>query len=234
MNKYKADKIYSQLDFNREEENKVSAERQLANAQLAHRQATQDLVNLRAQRMAQTWRDTTDLEIAKARASAVGFMERQTNVIAPVTGLVDGLVIKAGDLVQPGQLMAKLIPKDCLLVVVAFLQEKDRAFVKDGDEVELELNQYTYSEFGTIRGRIHSVAADLASPSELQEAFGSSPTQNTEGPSFRVEIEVLEDPKALEVRKIRLRPGMLLSVRFTLRRQNLITLAIDPLRKWLN
>lgn len=234
MNKYKADQIYSKLDYNREEENKASAERQLANAQLSHRQANQELVNLQSQRKTQVWRDTTDLESAKARANAVGLTERQTYVIAPVTGLVDGLVLKPGDPVQPGQLMAKLIPKDSPLVVVAFLQEKDRAFVKDGDSVQLELNQYSYSEFGTLRGCIRSVAADLASPAELQEAFGASPTQNTEGPSFRVEVELVDDLKALEARNIRLRPGMLLSARFTLRRQSLITFAIDPLRKWLN
>ncbi len=233
MREMEKEGVFSLQQFNQEEESKANAERQLANARLSLRQAEQERTNLETQRRTQLWRDQTDLASAKARASAVGLTERQTVVTAPAAGLVDGLVLKVGDLVNPGQLLAKLVPTDAPLVVVAFLQEKDRAFVQEGDTVKLELNQFPYSEFGAIQGRVRRVALDLATPAELQEAFGPSATTANDGPSFRVEIDL--PPGAVRPdSKVLLRPGMLLQARFTLRRQSLITFAIEPLRKWLN
>jgi hypothetical protein len=43
----------------------------------------------------------------------------------------------------------------------------------------------------------------------------------------------LIDTRAVEKAGIPLRSGMLMNARFTLRRQRLITLVLDPLRKWL-
>jgi len=43
----------------------------------------------------------------------------------------------------------------------------------------------------------------------------------------------LAGTRAADAARVRLRPGMLASARFTLRRRPLITLVLDPLRKWL-
>ncbi len=233
MKRFRDSGIYSVQDFNREEENKLNAERQLANAEGALRQTQLERFDLENQHRTQAWRDRADLASAKARAQAVGLTERQTLVVAPEAGLVDGLILRVGDPVQGGNLLAKLVPKNAPLMVVAFLQEKDRAFVQEGDSVKLELNQFPYAEFGAIGGRIRRVAEDLASPSELEEAFGRSASANPQPPSFRVEIE-LPSEAVRPGSRVRLRPGMLLNVRFTLRSQSLITFAIEPLRKWLN
>jgi multidrug resistance efflux pump len=234
MSELKALGIFSVKDYNREEENRSSAERQLADAKHALRQAEQELANLQTQRLTQIWRDQTDLEAAKARMDAVGLAEDETIVTAPVAGLVDGLVLRVGDPIQSGQLLAKLVPKESPLVAIAFLKEKDRGFVKEGDEVQLELSQYPFSEFGTLKGQIRTVAADLASPVEWQEAFGHAATSDDNGPSFRVEIDLTENAHAAQRAKVQLRTGMHLSARFTLRRQSPITFAVEPLRRWLN
>jgi hypothetical protein len=69
----------------------------------------------------------------------------------------------------------------------------------------------------------------LASPYELQEALG--PNSKLEASVYRVELKVLEDEAARKA-GIRLRTGMLLNARLTLRRQRPITLVLDPLRRW--
>ena len=51
-------------------------------------------------------------------------------------------------------------------------------------------------------------------------------------PTFRVELRLV-DSRAAAQAGIPLRSGLLLNARFTLRRQRLITLVLDPLRKWL-
>jgi hypothetical protein len=75
---------------------------------------------------------------------------------------------------------------------------------------------------------VERIGTDLASPAELQEAFGS-PEARREGPCFRVEIRIEPPPEG----PLSLRPGMLLDARFTLRRQRLATLVLEPLRRWL-
>ena len=114
---------------------------------------------------------------------------------------------------------------------IAFLEEKDRAFVKEGDLVALELAQYPHAEYGTLRGRVERVGSDLASPTEIKEAFGAA-TAPTEDPSFKVVLK-LELAPGTKLAQMPLRSGMILKARFTLRRQRLITIAIDPLQRWL-
>jgi len=47
-----------------------------------------------------------------------------------------------------------------------------------------------------------------------------------------VELQILpQRPKRL--RNVALRPGILLQARFVLRRQRIVTLVLDPLRRWL-
>ena len=82
-----------------------------------------------------------------------------------------------------------------------------------------------------MRARVERISDDLASPFEIQEALGENPFPNL--PTFRVELW-LTDASAVARAGIPLRSGMLMNARFTLRRQRLITLVLDPLRKWLH
>lgn len=225
--------IVGELDLQNAEEQLEAAQRALASGVAALRQAKQDQVSLEAQQRQTRWNQDSDLGQARVKRDSLDLSLRQTLIAAPVGGMVDGVLPRLGDQVQPGQVMAKLVPKDSPLVAIAFLQEKDRAFVKEQDTVQLELNQYPYSEFGTLKGRILRVSADLASPTELQEAFGPGGTATPDPPSFRVEIELLP-PTHARLKVLQLRPGMLFNARFTLRRQSLITMAIEPLKRWLD
>jgi membrane fusion protein len=143
--------------------------------------------------------------------------------------MVEALLVKPGEVVQAGQVVGKLIPQGAPLQVVSFLAEKDRAFVKLGDEVHLEMEQLPYAEYGTMRARVVRVNDDLASPYEIREALGED--QKLDAPAYRVELEIT-NYNALEIAKVKLRTGMLMNVRYTLRRQRLITLVLDPLRRW--
>jgi multidrug efflux pump subunit AcrA (membrane-fusion protein) len=114
--------------------------------------------------------------------------------------------------------------------IIAFLPERDRAFVTSGAEIRVEVEQLPYAEFGTLKGRVDRVATDLASRYEVTEALGEE--AQYPGPSYRVELSLLEDDRAKQLSS-KLRAGMLVNARFTLRRRRLISLVLDPLRRWL-
>jgi len=193
-------------------------------------QLRQDRSSLESQRQHNQWQRLQDLSGSQSKRDALDSTLRQTHVLAPVAGFLEALVARPGDLLQPGQTIAKLIPEDSPLQVVAFLPEKDRAFVKPGDQVQLELEAYLFTEFGTLKGIVKRIGSDLASQYEIQNALGEAGKLET--PGYRVEIELSpERPKHLA--GVKIRPGMLLQARFTLRRQRLITVVLEPLRRWL-
>ncbi|WLT33477.1 HlyD family secretion protein [Geothrix sp. PMB-07] len=193
-------------------------------------QIMQELSALESARQRQLWQHSQEMSGIQSKRDALDATLRQTEILAPVDGFLEALVARPGDVVQAGQTLAKLIPEDSTLQAVAFLAEKDRPYVRPGSLVNLELEAYPFAQHGTLKGRVSRIGNDLVSPYEIREVLGEE--AKLEVPSFRVEIEILPDrPKRLS--HVTLRPNMLLQVRFTLKRQSIITLALDPLRRWL-
>jgi len=211
-------------------ESLATVERQLSGAEQALDQVDQERAALTAQRADRLWQHRQTIQNAEARVEALTVLHGQTLLAAPEDGRVEAMLVKPGESVRAGQAICKLIPGHAQLHVVTFLPEKDRAFVRPGDLVHLELDQLPYAEYGTLRARIERISDDLASPFEIQEALGEHPPP--EAATFRVELGLLDDAPAARA-GVPLRSGMLLQARFTLRRQRLITLVLGPLRKWL-
>lgn len=208
-----------------------SAQRQRDQAKQGLDQLHQDIAAMENQRQKLLWQRTQDVQGAQTKREALESTLNQTLVKAPLDGTLDAFVARPGDLVQTGQAIAKLIPAGSPLMVVAFVAEKDRAFVKPGDQVALELEAYPNAEFGTLKGHVLRIGSDLASPHEVREALGEDGKLET--PSFRVEIE-MEPALGTKLAQATLRPGMLLQARYTLRRQRIITLVLDPLKRWFD
>jgi membrane fusion protein len=221
--------LVSELSVAESREALAQAQRQLAAAEAALEQTRQELAAIEARREDDLWQRRQLVTSAESKRDALTLLERQTVVRAPEDGTVEALLVRPGEVVQAGQALGKLIPGGTDLRVVCFLPERDRAFVRPGDPVHLELDQLPYGEFGTLRGRVARIGDDLASPLEVKDALGEQ--QKVDVPTYRVEVEVT-DARAARDAGVRLRSGMLTDVRFTLRRQRLVTLALDPLRRW--
>ena len=193
-------------------------------------QLRQERAALEASHQRAAYLHAGDLHGARTRRDALDLALGQTDVRAPVDGTLEALVAHPGDLLQAGQPVAKLLPDGSPLQVVAFLAEKDRGSIQPGHLVRLELAAYPQGEFGTLKGRILRIGADLASPFEIREALGEE--AHLDEPTYRVEVALLpERPRRLQ--GVPLRPGMVVQARFVVRRQRIITLVLAPLRQWL-
>ena len=208
----------------------AQTQRQRSGAQQALDQARQERAALESRRQDELWQRQQVVQSAETRRDALAFAQGQTLVRASEDGQVEALLVEPGEVLQPGQAVGKLIPRGAPLLVVSFLAEKDRAFVQPGAEVHLELDQLPYAEYGALRARVLRISDDLASPYEVREALGED--QKLEAPAYRVELEIT-DTRALDAAKVKLRTGMLMDVRYTLRRQRVITMVLGPLRRWL-
>ena len=207
-----------------------SVRRQHGTAKQRLNQLQLELAALESTRQRKSRQHSQELNGAQGIPDAPESSLRQSKFIAPPDRSLEALVAQPGDVIQLGQSVAKVIPECSPLQVVAFLAEKDRHEVNPSTIVNLELNSYPSSEYGTLRGRVLRIGSDLASPFEVQDVLGVE--ARLDAPSYRVDIEILQDrPKRLW--NVALHPGMQCQVRFILRRQRLITLVLDPLRQWL-
>ncbi|HSD19314.1 MAG TPA: HlyD family efflux transporter periplasmic adaptor subunit [Anaeromyxobacter sp.] len=206
----------------------AQAQRQLSGAEQALDQTRQELASLEGRREEELWNREQLLASAQNKRDALALVLAQGVVQAPEDGTVESLLARAGEVVQAGQVVGKLVPIDSPLQVVSFLAERDRAFAKPGDEVELELDQLPHAQYGTLRARVARIGDDLASPAEIRDALGED---QKIGPSYRVELEIT-DASAAEAAHVKLRTGSLMNVRFTLRRQRVVTLVLKPLQRW--
>lgn len=148
-----------------------------------------------------------------------------------MAGVLETLLVKPGDVVPAGAPVGRIVPMGAPMRVVAFLPEKDRAFIREGGAARLELDQLPHAEFGTLPARITRIADDLATTQEIQEAMGEA--AKLEGPAFRVEL-AFEGGAEGRMAGLPMRPGMLLQARFILRRQRPIAFLLNPLKAWMN
>ena len=207
----------------------VLRQREAAMEQVAR--LRQELAALGSARERQLWQQVQELNGVQSRRAALESSRRQTEIQAPLDGFLEAFVARPGDVVQPGQALAKVVPAGSGLQAVAFLAEQDRAEVNTGAVLALELDAFPFAEFGTLKGRILRIGSDLASPYEVREALGEE--ARLDGPAYRVELELLPD-RPRRLRNVDLQPGMQFQARFTRGRQRLITLVLDPLRRWLD
>lgn len=224
-----ASNLVSQMDVLDARESVAQTRRELAAVEEGVASGRQELASVENRRQEDQWQHQQSLENAESRRDALTMALQQTVVRAPQDGSVEALMVQRGDIVRQGQTLAKLIPAGASLRVISFLPEKDRAFIRLGSEVRLELEQLPYGEFGSLGARVVRISGDVASIDEVQEALGDGAT--VDGATYRVELEVV-DTSASEAAGIRLRSGMMMQARFTLRRQRLITMVLEPLRRW--
>lgn len=221
--------LVSEMNLEDAREAVSQASRQAVSIRHNLTQARQELAALETRRQDDLWNRQRDLLSSRSRRDALAVTLGQLEIRAPVSGAVEAILVRPGDVVQPGQVIGRLIPRGQGFQVVSFLPEKDRAFLKEQDEVRLEMDQFPATEFGAMRGRVARIGDDLASPIEIREAMGEEARIDT--PTYRVEIQIEE---ASGRRVGQLRTGMLMDVRYTLRRQRLLTLLLEPLRRWLD
>jgi multidrug resistance efflux pump len=198
----------------------------------------EEMARVRSQRIAgqleqnaSVWKAKQELETAESKLRALELALDQTTVRAPAAGSVEALLVHPGDVLQAGAPIAHLVPAGAPTEIVAFLPERDRAFVADGSPARIEIDQLPSGEFGPLHAIVRRVSHDLASAGEAREALGED--AKLLEPMYRVELSLVDDTQRQRLAPL-VRPGMLASARFTLRRRRVIGMIFSPLRKWLD
>jgi membrane fusion protein, multidrug efflux system len=131
-------------------------------AQIAAAHASADLAHARVQSA------EASLELAQNQLD-------YTKVLSPADGFVSKLVVHEGQLLQPGQSVAELVPEQTY--VVANFKETQVGRIKAGQEVEVAIDAFSHTK---LKGKVESISGGTGS------RFSLLPPDNASGNFVKV------------------------------------------------
>lgn len=88
---------------------------------------------------------------------------RRLRILAPVSGVVQQLSVHTlGAVVQPAQALLVIVPDNASLDAEVMILNKDIGFVQVGQQVELKIESFPFTRYGTVKGQLRTISQDAA------------------------------------------------------------------------
>lgn len=135
----------------------------------------------------------------------------------------------AGTVVQPGTVLASLVPLQEKLKAEVWVSNEDIGFVRPGQTVKLKFAAYTFQKYGMAQGTISYVSADAQSEEEARDRGLDAVGQR----SLRFKALVTLDATSLETNGIRypLSVGMQTTAEILLGSRTVAQYLLSPVSK---
>lgn len=149
---------------------------------------------------------------------------------APQDGVIKDLATHtAGTVVQPGTVLASLVPQEERLKVEVWVSNEDIGFVRRGQPVKLKFAAYSFQKYGMGHGTVEHVSADAQSEEEARDRGLAT---NGQGP-LRYKALVALDTNALETegRRYPLSVGMQTTAEILLGKRTVAEYLLSPVQK---
>ncbi|MEO0938010.1 MAG: HlyD family efflux transporter periplasmic adaptor subunit [Pseudomonadota bacterium] len=165
-------------------------------------------------------------EIATLSQALKASQDQLTRTVlrTPMRGIVNNLsVTTIGGVVRPGQEILQIIPLDEELFVEARVRPEDIAGVRAGQDATIKLSAYDYTIFGTLKGTVQLVSADVFRDENARGAEAE--------PHYKVMVSVDTDALTDRQRSVEMRPGMQGSVELHTGSKTVLQYLMKPLYK---
>ncbi|MEP1441916.1 MAG: HlyD family type I secretion periplasmic adaptor subunit [Hyphomicrobiales bacterium] len=160
------------------------------------------------------------LGIINATIKGASDRVRRTDIRSPVDGIVNTLEVNTvGSFVQPGTVVAEIVPTTETLLVEAQISPRDVAFVLPGQEALVKITAYDFSIFGGLDGVVDNVSADSIVDQETGETF------------YNVRILTGDSTLGKSGKIHEIRPGMVASVDILTGRKSVLDYLLKPIAK---
>ncbi|WP_298337042.1 HlyD family efflux transporter periplasmic adaptor subunit [uncultured Erythrobacter sp.] len=216
----------SQVDLQRRQDELFSRQQQLAQLQqsLTSRRATLAEISTSSANIA-AQAESQAASIAASRAqvaqqAAGNEGARSYALTAPITGTVTALTMRSGQRVNPQSQLMAIVPEGATLRAELNVPSQAIGFVKEGQEVRLAIDAFPYQRFGTVIGKVRTVAT-----SALGQQVGNGAVISV----YPVVVELEETQVTAFGREEMLVPGMTLTARIVTENQSLIEWLFEPL-----
>ncbi|MEO1428216.1 MAG: HlyD family efflux transporter periplasmic adaptor subunit [Cyanobacteria bacterium J06632_19] len=168
--------------------------------------------------------NSTKSQIAQTRSEIMSLKIQMQNRIvrSPIDGIVFELpVSKPGEVLQPGQRIAKIAPKSGGFVLKAQMPVKETGFLKTGMPVKVKFDAYPFQEYGILPGKVSWISPD----SKIDTKAGAGTA------SYELRISLENSELKYGSRRIPLTPGQTANAEVIVRQRRVIDLLLDPFKK---
>ena len=164
---------------------------------------------------------TAELAALQPALPALRDRAARAQIRAPVRGIVNRLHRSTiGGLARGGEDLIELVPLDDSLLVEAYVQPQDIAFLHPGQPVKVKITAYDFARYGSLDGEILRIGADTITRSERSEEevfVVEIRTSNTMLDAGGVAVEII--------------PGMIAEVDILSGRKSVLDYLIQPVLK---
>jgi len=137
-----------------------------------------------------------------------------------VDGIVNTLEVNTiGAFLQPGSVVAGVVPVTDTLLVEARISPRDVAFVQPGQKATVKLTAYDFSIYGGLAGEVSNISADSIVNPETGETY------------YQVLVQTGDSQLGKGTVKHAIRPGMIASVEILTGEKSVLDYLIKPLSK---
>lgn len=152
----------------------LTAQKQVLKAQ--HNSLSEQIDSLKAQKRREYYAELNQVEINLLQVQqeyikANENLRRQT-LRSPVDGIVQQLSIHTlGGVVTPAQPLMVVVPDNAILEAQVNVLNKDVGFVLAGQAVEIKVDSFPFTKYGTIKGQVLHVSQDAVQDEQLGFVF---------------------------------------------------------------
>ena len=189
--------------------------------------ALREVAQARAAYMAETTRGLSDrLAQALLRRQQLGqerskteLRTRLTQLTAPVAGTVQQVSVHTeGGVVTPAQTLMVIVPRDASVTAEVVIDNKDIGFVQPGQDVQVKLETFPFTRYGTVEARVRSVVADAV-------------IDDRRGAIFPAVLTLARDSIQVDGKRIGLSPGMNVTAEIRTGQRRVIDYLLAPVQR---
>ncbi|TXT37575.1 MAG: hemolysin secretion protein D [Comamonadaceae bacterium] len=191
----------------------LSIQRETEQAQAAFKAETQRTLS---ERHALAASRHSQLQADSAKASQ---RERQTQLTAPVAGIVQQLAVHSvGGVVTSAQPLMIVVPDSPTVTAEVTIANQDIGFVNAGQLAAVKLETFAYTKYGTVEARVDVVTADAV-------------TDDKRGSYYPAILTLSQRDMLIDGKRVPLSPGMNITAEIKTGKRRIIEYLLSPVQR---
>lgn len=137
---------------------------------------------------------------------------------APISGIIKGIAVFPGNVVQPGGQLVEVVPINTEMLVESRINPRDIGFVKVGDQVKVKILTYDFARYGSIKGKLINISAATYNDEENK-------------PYYRATIKLDKQYIGANGAEKKLKPGMTVQADIVTGEKTILQYLLKPIHR---
>lgn len=197
-----------------------SLDRVRASIKEASLQVDELMLSFQQEALAEKTKALADLSVVTETMRGASDRVQKTDLRSPVDGVVNRLEITTlGAYVEPGTVVAEVVPTADTLLVEARISPKDVAFIRAGQKALVKITAFDFSIYGGLQGVVANVSADSMFDEKSNETY------------YLVQVKTDKSEIVHDGKRHAIIPGMVASVDVLTGRKTILQYLLKPINK---